>query len=269
MVATLLTQRKYAHLLQDIKRLVSNADEVASAEKVSGFWEVGKRILDEKLETEAGYHNSILRDLAADSKIPLRNLQRAVALTSAYPKSPPKPDGLTWTHYRVLVSVHDKKERDAFRKLAIAEQWTGRQLEAAIKAGLNNQGELKSTALERPTEPDFVYKAALATIVDGDTLDLDIDLGFHTTRRQRVRLALIDVSEDKRSKVAREAKTFVARALLSAQTIAVKTERVDLHGRYVAHIFYLSHEATSAECFANGQYLNAQLLDAKLARPSV
>src|SRR5690606_36479700 len=133
---------------------------------------VGKRILDEKLETQAGYHNSILHDLSADSRIPLRNLQRAVALTSAYPKSPPRPDGLTWTHYRVLVSVNNKKDREAFRKLAISEQWTGRQLEAAIKAGLNSEGELKSTALERPTEPNFIYKAALATVIDGDTLDL-------------------------------------------------------------------------------------------------
>jgi endonuclease YncB( thermonuclease family) len=165
--------------------------------------------------------------------------------------------------------VKNKKERDAFRKLALQEQWTGRQLEAAIRAGLNERGQFISSELERPVAPDFIYAATLAGIVDGDTLDLDIDLGFHTTRRQRVRLARIDVSDDKRSKSARGAKTFVTKALFSAQSIAVKTERVDLHGRYVAHIFYLSKDANTSECFATGRYLNAELLAQKLARLSV
>ena len=39
------------------------------------------------------------------------------------------------------------------------------------------------------------YKAKVRRVVDGDTLDLDIDLGFHITLRERVRLMGIDTPE--------------------------------------------------------------------------
>lgn len=267
--AAILTGKRYSSLLSDIKELVTTADTAASAEKVTGYWKVGRRITAEKLSTQAGYHNSILSDLAADSRMPLRNLQRAVLLTAAYPKGPPKPDGLTWTHYRILITVADTKERELFRKLAIEEQWTGGQLEAAVRRGLGDDGEPTTSLLERPSSPNYIYSAILAGIVDGDTLDLDIDLGFQTTRRQRVRLVGVDATDDRHSKLARAAKTFVTKRLLGALSITVKTERVDLHGRYLAHIFYSTKKMDVAECFRRGHYLNAQLIDEDLARLSL
>ena len=39
------------------------------------------------------------------------------------------------------------------------------------------------------------YKAKVRRVVDGDTLDLDIDLGFRITLRERVRLMGIDTPE--------------------------------------------------------------------------
>jgi micrococcal nuclease len=47
----------------------------------------------------------------------------------------------------------------------------------------------------RTPEP-FVYRLkAVAKVVDGDTVDLDLDLGFSITLRQRVRLYGIDAPE--------------------------------------------------------------------------
>lgn len=46
----------------------------------------------------------------------------------------------------------------------------------------------------RHTHP-WRYYAAPAAIVDGDTLDLEIDAGFHTHRRERIRLNRIDTAE--------------------------------------------------------------------------
>lgn len=41
----------------------------------------------------------------------------------------------------------------------------------------------------------YEYKAKIVNVVDGDTFDLDIDLGFHITIRERVRLLNIDTPE--------------------------------------------------------------------------
>lgn len=43
----------------------------------------------------------------------------------------------------------------------------------------------------------YQYKAKLVRVVDGDTVILDFDLGFHTRLEKRVRLARIDAIERK------------------------------------------------------------------------
>jgi micrococcal nuclease len=44
-------------------------------------------------------------------------------------------------------------------------------------------------------EPYMYRLEALAKVVDGDTLDLDLDLGFSMVLRQRVRLLGLDAPE--------------------------------------------------------------------------
>lgn len=41
----------------------------------------------------------------------------------------------------------------------------------------------------------WTYRAALVRVIDGDTYELDIDLGFHVTMREHVRLLGIDCPE--------------------------------------------------------------------------
>lgn len=45
------------------------------------------------------------------------------------------------------------------------------------------------------TLPQRTYPAKLVRVVDGDTVDLDVDLGFHLTARLRFRLKDIDTPE--------------------------------------------------------------------------
>jgi micrococcal nuclease len=49
----------------------------------------------------------------------------------------------------------------------------------------------------------FEYRAKLVRCVDGDTVELDVDLGFKVTMREKFRLTGIDTPE-KNSKVAAE-----------------------------------------------------------------
>ena len=47
-----------------------------------------------------------------------------------------------------------------------------------------------------PKEPAYLYRAEVVRVVDGDTIDVDIDLGFYTwIKKQRIRMVGIDAPE--------------------------------------------------------------------------
>jgi micrococcal nuclease len=69
-------------------------------------------------------------------------------------------------------------------------------------------------------------------VVDGDTIDVDIDLGFNISYTQRVRLAGIDTPESRtrdlyEKKLGMESKEWLKNALSHANTIIIKTEKPD------------------------------------------
>lgn len=74
-------------------------------------------------------------------------------------------------------------------------------------------------------------------VVDGDTIDVDIDLGFNISFSQRVRLAGIDTPES-RTKDAREkalgleVKNKVKVSIESAKKVVIKTELPDSTEKY-------------------------------------
>lgn len=82
-------------------------------------------------------------------------------------------------------------------------------------------------------------------VVDGDTIDVDIDLGFNISYTQRVRLAGIDTPEsrttDKAEKVlGLEVKKHLAELLKSSTQIVIRTEKPDStekYGRILGWIF--------------------------------
>jgi micrococcal nuclease len=74
-------------------------------------------------------------------------------------------------------------------------------------------------------------------VVDGDTIDVDIDLGFSISYTQRVRLAGIDTPEsrttDKAEKVlGLEVKDRLKKAIDAATNIVIKTEKPDSSEKY-------------------------------------
>ena len=74
-------------------------------------------------------------------------------------------------------------------------------------------------------------------VVDGDTIDVIIDLGFDIMFASRVRLAGIDTPEsrttDKKEKaLGLESKKFLADRLKDAKNIIIKTEKMDSSEKY-------------------------------------
>jgi micrococcal nuclease len=93
----------------------------------------------------------------------------------------------------------------------------------------------------------FTYTAEVVAIVDGDTLRLDIDLGFHIWRRnERYRLARINAPELKTPE-GPPARDHLAQ-LLAAGPLIVTTSKADNYGRWLV------------ECVVNDVNLNDRMV---------
>lgn len=90
-----------------------------------------------------------------------------------------------------------------------------------------------------PDQQLYNYRATVVRIVDGDTIDVDVDLGFSIHTKQRLRLLGINAPEVKGpTKAAGDAATDHLRGLLSEAaeadgSIRIHTERADSFGRYL------------------------------------
>ena len=89
----------------------------------------------------------------------------------------------------------------------------------------------------------FTYKCKVDRVVDGDTVDLIIDLGFSTFVKKRIRLLGVDTPEtrtrDKKEKVAGlAAKEFTKDYLEGAKGLTIQTfkDRAGKFGRILGEI---------------------------------
>lgn len=84
----------------------------------------------------------------------------------------------------------------------------------------------------------YEYRVKKVTgVVDGDTIDVDIDLGFNISYSQRVRLAGIDTPEsrttDKKEKVlGLEVKQRLKDILTNASIVVIRTQKPDSTEKY-------------------------------------
>jgi micrococcal nuclease len=81
------------------------------------------------------------------------------------------------------------------------------------------------------------YVKKVTKVVDGDTIDVEIDLGFDISFSSRVRLAGIDTPESRTTdKVEKalglEAKAYLKHAIDSAKSVVIKTEKMDSSEKY-------------------------------------
>lgn len=92
----------------------------------------------------------------------------------------------------------------------------------------------------------YIYRIrSIHKVVDGDTIDADIDLGFDTSLTKRIRLAGIDTPESrttdlKEKDLGLKSKEWLKKKLENAKNILIKTELPDStekYGRIIGHLF--------------------------------
>ena len=81
------------------------------------------------------------------------------------------------------------------------------------------------------------YVRKVENVVDGDTIDVLIDLGFDILFQSRVRLAGIDTPESRTKDLAEkalgiESKEYLKKHLKDAKSVIIKTEKMDSSEKY-------------------------------------
>lgn len=99
--------------------------------------------------------------------------------------------------------------------------------------------------------PQYMYAAQIIRWVDGDTVDLTVDVGFHITVNARFRLWGIDTPERGHEKYA-EARAFAERLAPAGASVNIATlKSADKYGRYLVRILtdeglYVAEELVKA-----------------------
>ena len=116
------------------------------------------------------------------------------------------------------------------------------------------------------------YVRKVENVVDGDTIDVLIDLGFDILFSSRVRLAGIDTPEsrtkDLKEKVlGLESKEYLKKALKDAKSVVIKTEKMDSsekYGRILGWIYVNDDTVSLNDMMINDGYAWGYLGDTKV-----
>jgi len=116
------------------------------------------------------------------------------------------------------------------------------------------------------------YVRKVENVVDGDTIDVLIDLGFDILFSSRVRLAGIDTPESrtkdlKEKALGLESKEYLKKALKDAKSVVIKTEKMDSsekYGRILGWIYVNDDTVSLNDMMINDGYAWGYLGDTKV-----
>ena len=116
------------------------------------------------------------------------------------------------------------------------------------------------------------YVRKVENVVDGDTIDVLIDLGFDILFQSRVRLAGIDTPESRTKDLAEkslglESKEYLKKHLKDAKSVVIKTEKMDSsekYGRIVGWVYVNGDTESLNDKMINDGYAWGYMGDTKV-----
>ena len=99
----------------------------------------------------------------------------------------------------------------------------------------------------------YEYKATPLHVVDGDTIDVTVDLGFDISTVMRLRLPGIDIAE-RFTDPGREATAFVKELIAGTTGVIRSTKDKEKYGRYLSD-YYFNDTSLVFELFKHPEFL--------------
>lgn len=134
----------YEDIYSEIKETLLSSRNQAYATvnftMVQAYWQIGRIIVEHEQggNMRADYGKSVLQELSArltedfGKGFSVRTLQQMKKFYVMFPNTNALRSQLTWTHYRLLLSVENDQARQWYMNEAIASAWSSRQLERQI-----------------------------------------------------------------------------------------------------------------------------------------
>ena len=130
-------------------------------------------------------------------------------------------------------------------------------VDAETQTAQHREGQEDKTNFKLSTDEDILYRVTIQNIVDGDTVDVSIDLGFSIRFDTRVRLYGINAYETRTRNSEEKQKGLLAKQVLTdwltkAESIYCQFNRKrGKFGRYLGRIYILE----SLESNINSKYV--------------
>ena len=141
---------------------------------VQAYWQIGKMIVEKQGgESRAKYGDGLIKELSIKLTIDfgknysIRNLWFMKQFYLTFPKVNAVSSQLSWTHYRLILSLDDESARNFYIKEATEGNWSTRQLEREIHtfsyqrylASKGNHDVIDDTAKKEPSfDPKDIIK---------------------------------------------------------------------------------------------------------------
>jgi len=110
----------------------------------------------------------------------------------------------------------------------------------------------------------YTYAGVVTKVVDGDTFDAHVDVGFGIWITDRFRLRGINAPE-MGTAGGQRARIFLERYFLSRPLIIIRSVKEGVYGRWLADVFSLKGTRDPLKIAQKGEYLNQLLLDKGMA----
>ena len=135
-------------IITDIKGIILNARDRAThavdAERVLMYWHIGQRIFEEEQQGKqrADYGTQLLKSISAQlqpefgSGVSIRQLERCRQFYRTFPIASALRTQLSWSHYKLLLSVDNPDEKEFYIAEAVKNNWSSRQLERQVQSSL-------------------------------------------------------------------------------------------------------------------------------------
>lgn len=244
--------KNYDQLLNVIREIRQTTDSQSRKARVQEAWTIGKLIEIHSTEYKlwADYPAYLMERLTKDLKMKPNDLRLIRRFARLYPNNPP-PQDLSLGHYMNIIEIADSVLRDEIATRAENEDWSRDQLREETKKIKKNM--VMSDELQAPGESENLntYSATVTQVLDGDTFDAVVNLGFGMTAIQRFRLRGLDAPElDTEKGIA--AKAFLVNEMNRSQgRIIVKAARQDKYNRYLAEV-WIHGEALAKKLLEHG-----------------